>query len=76
MLNRDGWTCQLRYNGCEGTANIADHKIAVAFGGTTTLDNGQAVCSHCHTIKTQAEARQARAKRSRRRGREDHPGLR
>ncbi|MFM8155497.1 MAG: HNH endonuclease [Actinomycetes bacterium] len=56
VLKRDKGTCQIRDHGCTHRATEADHIIAVAFGGTTTLDNGQAACQSCHKRKTQREA--------------------
>lgn len=56
-----GGRCQLRYSGCEGYADEADHVIPVAEGGAEfDVANGQGACSFCHEIKTQAEAARAR----------------
>lgn len=58
-------TCQLRYQGCTGAADEADHIVNVKAGGARyDLSNGQAACTPCHKTKTQQEARKARAARS------------
>lgn len=55
-------TCQLRYQGCTGAANEADHIINVKAGGARyDLTNGQAACTPCHKLKTKREAATARA---------------
>ena len=64
VLNRDNWTCQVRGPRCLGRATIADHILAVEFGGAEhALSNGQAICLPCHKIKTSAEASAGRARR-------------
>jgi len=62
VLNRDDHTCQH----CGAPATEADHIInrAVAPHLDLDVDNGQALCSRCHKIKTRAEANAARAARS------------
>lgn len=61
VLRRDHFRCQLKLPGCAGRATIGDHKVAVAFGGAELdVANGQAACSNCHAIKTQAESREGR----------------
>lgn len=49
VLERDGWTCQLRYDGCTGRAEEVDHIIPRAAGGPM-FDPGnlRAVCRNCH----------------------------
>ncbi|MCT7656154.1 HNH endonuclease [Oceanimonas sp. NS1] len=37
-----------------------DHILCKAEGGTDKAANLEAICSHCHKVKTQAEARRAR----------------
>lgn len=86
ILHRDG-ECQLRYDGCTGNADQADHIIghadATAAGWhPDDIDdptNGQAVCTHCHLIKTRAEQARGRKRAaprlSRQRQAEQHPGL-
>jgi 5-methylcytosine-specific restriction protein A len=75
ILNRDRWTCQLRYAGCQGHAPIADHIVPAAEGGSDNATNGQAVCATCHTIKTRQEQARGRARKpSRLRQPEQHPG--
>lgn len=76
ILDRDAWTCQLRYEGCTGRATIADHIVPHAEGGSDDPTNGQAVCPSCHDIKTRAEQARGRARRpQRRRPPQPHPGL-
>jgi 5-methylcytosine-specific restriction endonuclease McrA len=49
VLERDGWTCQLRYEGCTGRAEEVDHIIPRQFGGPMfDPDNLRAVCATCH----------------------------
>jgi 5-methylcytosine-specific restriction protein A len=65
VLERDRYVCQLRYVGCTGHATIADHKVSIAALGMTRrdavdVDACQAVCAHCHRVKTQREATDAR----------------
>ncbi|MDI9917864.1 HNH endonuclease signature motif containing protein [Rhodococcus sp. IEGM 1379] len=52
-----------------------DHIINVKAGGTDDMTNLQVLCARCHEIKTQREARVGRAKSSRHRPAERHPGL-
>jgi len=57
---RDG-ACQLRYPGCTGAADEADHILNIKSGGARyDPANGQAACTHCHQIKTRHEAAEAR----------------
>jgi 5-methylcytosine-specific restriction endonuclease McrA len=51
VLKRDGYECQLGLPGCTGRATTADHVIPRAQGGTATLDNLQASCRHCNSVK-------------------------
>ena len=62
VLNRDDHTCQR----CGAPATEADHIVprSVAPHLELDVDNGQALCSPCHKIKTRAEANAARAARS------------
>lgn len=75
ILNRDNHQCQLRYDGCIGTATEADHIRNVANGGNDSKENGQAVCVPCHKVKTRREQQEGIAKRSRYRPKAQHPGL-
>jgi 5-methylcytosine-specific restriction protein A len=64
VLNRDGWTCQIRSPRCTGRANTADHIIAVALGGKADdINNGQAACTRCNQWKASREGLQARTRR-------------
>lgn len=75
VLARDGYLCQLGYAGCTTDAVEVDHIVPVSEHGTNRMDNLQAVCKECHKIKTQTEAQRARAKFSRKRAPQRHPGL-
>ncbi len=87
ILERDQQCMVNLTDHCTGNAEIADHVTgwadATAAGWDPDdidhPDNGQAVCTPCHTVKTQAEAARGRARtaprRSRQRQREQHPGL-
>jgi len=78
VLDRDGNTCQPRYTGCTVTATEVDH---IRNAGRPSRDrwqpddinNLQAVCRHCHSIKTRREAATARS--SWKRPAEKHPGI-
>jgi 5-methylcytosine-specific restriction endonuclease McrA len=57
--------------GCEGTADHADHILAVTEGGAEyDVSNGQGACTHCHNIKTREEIQRGRARSY---GRAKHP---
>ncbi|WP_074133278.1 HNH endonuclease signature motif containing protein [Mycolicibacterium houstonense] len=70
VLDRAGWWCQIRYQGCTGRANQADHILAVGLGGTEyDAANGQAVCKECHKKKSAdeghiAQGHQVRSRRA------------
>lgn len=51
-MRRDNWRCQLRYEGCAGSASQCDHIINVASGGTHDPANLRAVCQPCHLRHT------------------------
>lgn len=74
ILDRDGWLCQLRYEGCTRVASEVDHIIA---GDNHHPTNLQAACTRCHARKSATEGAQARAHRhaARYRPPEPHPGL-
>lgn len=67
VLTRDHWRCQIRHpTRCIGKANIADHIIAVAFGGPEyDPANGQAACQPCSDWKSSREGNQAQGHRIR-----------
>ncbi|WP_290599279.1 HNH endonuclease signature motif containing protein [Lawsonella sp.] len=75
VLRRDHHRCQLALPGCTQIAEEVDHITPVFEHGTDSPDNLQAVCPSCHRQKTQAEARRAAAKLSRKRPHKLHPGL-
>lgn len=55
VRKRDG-RCMLAYPGCTGQPDQADHITPVMFGGNEyDLNNGQAVCRHCHDRKSSRE---------------------
>lgn len=54
-------TCHLRYEGCTGIATEDDHVIPLSQGGSDDLANRRGACAHCHRIKSQREAAEARA---------------
>lgn len=53
--------CQIQYPDiCTGTATIADHITATAFGGAEhDPTNGQGACAPCHRRKTAGEGNRA-----------------
>ncbi len=54
VLNRDGWTCRLKFPGCEGYARGVDHVIPPDRGGGNHPDNLRAACSSCHATRARA----------------------
>lgn len=55
VRTRDGH-CMIQRPGCTGTADTADHIVAVAFGGAEyDPANGQAACWSCHGWKSSRE---------------------
>ena len=75
VLKRDGHRCYLRGQDCVGSATEVDHVRPISQGGTDTDDNKRAICVPCHRAKTAREAAAGRARFSRRRPAEPHPGL-
>ena len=67
---RDKRTCQK----CGRSAWQVDHKTNVAAGGTDDDDNLWLLCDECHDTKSAEEAAAGRAKHSRWREPEEHPG--
>lgn len=61
VMQRDGFTCQLRYRGCTVDAEDVDHRDNFARGGLDVAENLQAVCRACHKVKTGRESAEARA---------------
>lgn len=73
-----GGRCQIRLDGCEGYADVADHIVPVAEGGAEfDVTNGQGACRFCHDIKTSEEAARGRARVAAKAKHpvERHPGL-
>lgn len=61
VLARDKHLCQpCQRQGRATPATEVDHILCKAEGGTDKAANLEAICSHCHKVKTQAEARRAR----------------
>ena len=54
LLDAAGRRCQRCGRG--GQLRL-DHVVAIRFGGTDGLDNGQVLCATCHDAKTSAEPR-------------------
>jgi 5-methylcytosine-specific restriction endonuclease McrA len=60
VLERDGWRCQLGYQGCTFYATEVDHvvniaQLGVARNHANDEENLQSVCAACHAVKTEAE---------------------
>lgn len=70
IRQRDNRTCQK----CGRHGWQVDHKTNVAAGGTDDDSNLWVLCNDCHQTKTQSEAAAGRAKLSRYREPEEHPG--
>ena len=51
-MRRAQWKCQLRLDGCIGSASECDHIVSVADGGGHDLANLRAACKPCHTKRT------------------------
>ena len=75
IMTRDNYRCQIKDDGCLGTATQADHIRPWSQGGGDDPENGQAVCAPCHNTKTKRERQQGQAKHSRKRTPMQHPGL-
>jgi 5-methylcytosine-specific restriction enzyme A len=53
VLERDGYTCQLRYPDiCISRASQVDHIVQPEAGGTNDMSNLRAVCRPCHARRT------------------------
>jgi 5-methylcytosine-specific restriction protein A len=63
VMRRDQYLCQpCKMQGRITEATEVDHITNVAEGGTDDATNLQAICSQCHAVKTQAEARRGMAR--------------
>lgn len=60
---------------CGAPGNQVDHIVNVKAGGTDDMNNLQVLCALHHDIKTRQESLVGRAKNSRYRQPERHPGL-
>lgn len=75
VLKRDGYVCQLQYEGCTFDAEEVDH--IEAGKDDHRIQALQSACSHCHAIKSSREGT-AQAKAFHAQGyrpQEKHPGL-
>lgn len=74
VFKRDGYVCQLAYEGCTYDAEECDHVIN---NDDHTLSNLQSVCGSCHSIKSSLEGQAAMRKQRamEKREKEKHPGL-
>jgi 5-methylcytosine-specific restriction endonuclease McrA len=55
VLERDGFRCQLGYEGCLGSASEVDHLVDLVMGGAVyDPDNCRAVCARCHRRRSNA----------------------
>ncbi|BAD55092.1 HNH endonuclease [Nocardia farcinica] len=70
IRRRDHRTCQQ----CGQPGSQVDHRINVAAGGTDDDSNLWVLCDSCHATKTSRESAAGRAKVSRWREPEQHPG--
>ncbi|WP_280454124.1 HNH endonuclease [Nocardia brasiliensis] len=70
IRKRDKRTCQK----CGRSGWEVDHITPISAGGTDEDSNLCVLCRSCHQAKTQAEAAAGRAKHSRNREPEPHPG--
>lgn len=57
VLRRDRYRCKV----CGRRATVVDHILSQRFGGSEQQRNLQAMCSACHSAKTQDEARLGKA---------------
>ena len=57
ILERDGYACRLRLEGCTRVATVVDHRIGIARGGSDESSNLRASCHNCNERKRQVEAR-------------------
>lgn len=78
ILARAGGRCEWVTDGvrCANPGTIADHIVPHAEGGTDHESNGQALCPAHHDAKTRVEQARGRARRSRYRPPQQHPGIR
>ena len=68
VLERDGYTCQLRYADiCVGRASECDHIVQPEAGGSNDLANLRAVCVRCHARRTGRQGALAKQRAAERR---------
>lgn len=51
-MQRARWRCELRLEGCIGSASECDHVVSVADGGGHDPGNLRAACAPCHARRT------------------------
>lgn len=56
ILERDAHLCQLRLSGCTLVAQVIDHRLNRARGGSDDESNLQASCKPCNETKRRVEA--------------------
>ncbi len=59
-------TCRWRLPGCLVVATECDHIVPVSVGGSNSLDNLAAACSHCNRLRGAQAGAAATARRRRR----------
>ena len=52
--------CQIRYPGCTGLAEHADHVTSMSAGGKSVRSNVQSACAACNARKARLDAKEAR----------------
>ena len=50
IAERDNYSCQLRENGCEGSATQQHHIVFKSLGGNDTAYNLICLCNSCHRL--------------------------
>lgn len=70
-LTRDNGQCV----DCGDTATEVDHILGKSEGGTDDLHNLRSLCGSCHDVYTREQIKRGKARRSAKRKREPHPGL-
>lgn len=62
ILQRDGGLCRLRLDGCTTRAEVIDHRVNIANGGSDDPSNLQSACKRCHNKKTGQESAAGRTR--------------
>lgn len=61
IFARDGYACRIRAEGCTGAAEVVDHVLNRARGGSDDDSNLVSACRACNDTKRRQEARMGRA---------------